>query len=85
MDSPARLPTRTLVAVVASNAEHSAHTLYFSDGTVVGYDPTLARVLRVHHLPDDLGEPQEATLDTIRRTPALGLAAHIDRRREERE
>jgi hypothetical protein len=86
---------RTLVAVMANGADQQTHTLYFSDGTVVGYDPTLARVLRVHRLPADLGEPQDAVVEHHRRTPIGALAAvvlpsatlpeHADRRHEPRE
>ena len=75
---------RTLVAVMPSNAEQTAHTLYFSDGTVVGYDPALGRVLRVHHLPADFGEAHAVTFEPARRPTAV-LGALPDRRKEERD
>jgi phage baseplate assembly protein gpV len=75
---------RTLVAVVPSNAEQTAHTLYFSDGTVVGYDPALGRILHVHRLPADFGEAQAVAAGPPRRTPTV-LGALPDRRKEERD
>jgi hypothetical protein len=81
MDAPAR----TLVAVMSNGAEHQTHTLYFSDGTVVGYDPTLGRVLRVHQLPADLGEAQPVAIERHRSTTPAVVPSLIDRRREARD
>ena len=76
---------RTLVAVMSTGAESQTHTLYFSDGTVVGYDPALGRVVRVHRLPADFGEAQEVVVDRPRHPPAAGLPSHLDRGQEGRD
>jgi len=78
-------PTRTLVAVIPSGAEGQTHTLYFDDGTVVAYDPALNRVLRVHRLPDELGDAQEAVVTVPRHTPTLTISSTTDRRQTPRE
>lgn len=64
-------PPRTLVAVIAGG---DVHTLYFSDGTVVGYEPDRGRVVRVHQLPADFG-PAAAVAIHPRPTPAGPVAA----------
>jgi hypothetical protein len=75
-------PSRTLVAVIAGNG--AVHTLYFSDGTVVGYEPDHGRVTRVHRLPADFGPGQ--SVERPRHTPAIPLQASLnppDRRSED--
>jgi hypothetical protein len=81
MDTPAR----TLVAVMSNDADHQTHTLYFSDGTVVGYDPTTGRVLRVHRLPADFGEAQRLPADASPRMPIGDFPSHLDRGQEGRD
>lgn len=61
-------PPRTLVAVIADGGD--VHTLYFDDGTVVGYEPARGRVVRVHQLPADFGP---AAAVTTRPAPAPAL------------
>jgi hypothetical protein len=75
-------PRRTLVAVV--NGDAGVHTLYFSDGTVVGYEPDRGRVTRVHQLPADFG-PAEAVMGARHTAaiPLLGTLAQPDRRRRD--
>jgi hypothetical protein len=75
-------PARTLVAAIAGA---NIHTLYFSDGIVVGYDPELARVTRVHQLPADFGAA-EPVAARHRATPVIPLLAALtpaDRRHED--
>jgi hypothetical protein len=75
-------PSRTLVAVIAGNS--AVHTLYFSDGTVVGYEPDHGRVTRVHQLPADFGRGQP--VERPHHAPAIPLQASLtppDRRHED--
>jgi hypothetical protein len=75
-------PARVLVAAIA--AEAGVHTLYFSDGLVVGYEPDRGSVTRVHQLPSDFG-PAAAVAGPARLATALPLEAVLrpsDRRRE---
>jgi hypothetical protein len=75
-------PPRTLVAVIAGEA--GVHTLYFSDGLVVGYEPDRGSVTRVHQLPADFG-PAESAAAPARLAMALPLESVLrpsDRRRE---
>jgi hypothetical protein len=75
-------PPRTLVAAIAGDG--GVHTLSFSDGTVVGYEPDRGRVTRVHQLPADFG-PAELVDGRPRVTPLAPLLAALaapDRRHE---
>ena len=64
-------PTRTLVAVAPHGPNAHTHVLYFSDGTVVGYQPEHGRVLWEHRLAPDVGGGPP------RRTPDSGVPAAV--------
>lgn len=64
-------PTRTLVAVAPHGPNAHTHVLYFSDGTVVGYQPEHGRVLWEHRLAPGLGAGPP------RRTPDSGVPAAV--------
>jgi hypothetical protein len=72
-------PPRTLVAVVPHGPDAHTHVLYYSDGTVVGYQPEHGRVLWEHRLaPDPLApDPGASAGAPARPTPDSGVPTAI--------
>jgi hypothetical protein len=61
-------PPRTLVAVVPHGPDAHTHVLYYSDGTVVGFQPAFGRVVWQYRLAPD-------TLAVDVRAPAWDASA----------
>ena len=78
MQQPQASPSRTLVAVAPHGPDARTHVLYFSDGTVVGYQPEHGHVLWEQRIALDLSlrARADAGLPT-RPTPDSGVPAAI--------